>query len=344
MELKDLKGLGPSRLETLRAMGITSLRDFLYCLPLRYEDMSEETPCKGALPGMMVLVRGHLEQQGKFSAFRGLTKVTATLVDDSGKLPLVWYNQPWMAQQVPVGEKILLYGRVGDKNQRRVLQNPRLVTEKSIQPVYRKAKEIPPKTWKKLMEMALEQVDDCCPETLPVGVRLRHHLCELNYAIRQAHFPSSMEALKIARRRIAFEQMLLYQAAIGLARNHHEEGFPLPVTSEMEETFWNSMPFAPTGAQRRVLAQIAEDLRDTKAMRRMVQGDVGCGKTAIAFGAIALTQQAGFQSAMMAPTEILARQHYESAKALLAPLGMTCGLLTGSMKVRERRQALAAMA
>ena len=343
MELSELKGIGPTRLENLRAMGICSLRDLLLYLPVRYDDMTQRTLCAAAKPGMTVLVEGIITEAPKLNRFSGITRVTAAIYDESGKLPVVWYNQPWLMQQLPVGEPIRLYGRVGDKNGRRVLQSPQRVEEKSIQPVYKAVKGIPAKSFREMIRTALTQVDDCCPETLPRSLRMRHHLCELNYAMHQAHFPESLEALKHARRRFAFEQMLLYQAAIGLMRGHEEDGFPLAIPENAEAAFWQQMPFPPTGAQKRVLHEIAMDMTRSRAMSRLVQGDVGCGKTALAFGAIALTCGAGFQAAMMAPTEILARQHYESAKKLLEPMGITCGLLTGTLKAAEKRKAREAL-
>ncbi|MBR2718092.1 MAG: ATP-dependent DNA helicase RecG [Clostridia bacterium] len=343
MELSTLKGIGPTRLESLRAMGIVSLRDLLCCLPVRYEDRTQVIPCAQATGGD-VLLSGIVPEKPKLSRFNGLTRVTASIHDESGKLSLVWYNQPWVCQQLPVGEPLMLFGRVVVKNGRRALQNPQRVTEPSILPVYRAVKGLPAKTFREMMQTALTQVDDCCPETLPRTLRLRHQLCERNFAIRQAHFPDSMENLRTARRRLAFEQMLMYQAAIGLMRNHKEDGFALDIVADAPERFWTRMPFSPTGAQKRVLNEIAADLRRERAMSRLVQGDVGCGKTALAFGAIALTCGAGYQSAMMAPTEILARQHFESAKALLEPMGITCGLLIGSMKAKEKRAIHAALA
>ncbi|MBQ8200839.1 MAG: ATP-dependent DNA helicase RecG [Clostridia bacterium] len=330
-------------MESLRAVGIVSLRDLLYCLPVRYEDRTKVTPCAQARSGE-VLVMGVVQDSPKLSRFHGLTRVTATLTDATGRLPLAWYNQPWVMQQLPVGQSIMLFGRIGIKNNRAVLQNAQRVTEPSIQPVYRAVKGIPAKSFRSMMEQALEQVDDCCPETLPNGLRLRHGLCELNFALREAHFPANVDNLRIARRRLAFEQMLMYQAALGLMRRHKEDGIPIPLPENAAAQFWRQMPFPPTGAQRRVLEEVAFDLRRTRAMSRLIQGDVGCGKTALAFGAISMVCRSGFQAAMMAPTEILARQHYESAKALLAPMGISCGLLIGSMKAKDKRNAHASCA
>ncbi|MBQ8653489.1 MAG: ATP-dependent DNA helicase RecG [Clostridia bacterium] len=338
MELSGIRGVGPSRLESLRAVGICSLRDLLYCLPVRYEDRTKITPCKDAQAGE-VMVMGIIQDPPKLSRFNGITRVTASIRDESGRLSLAWYNQPWVCQQLPVGKSVMLFGHVTVKNGRRVLQNSVQVHEPSIQPVYKAVKGIPAKTFRDMMTTALTQVDDCCPETLPQALRIRHGLCELNYAIRQAHFPDHLEALKMARHRLAFEQMLMYQAALGLMRNQREDGFAMELADSATDEFWQRMPFAPTAAQKRVLEEIAGDLRKSRAMSRLVQGDVGCGKTALAFGAIAMACGAGYQAAMMAPTEILARQHYESAKALLEPMGISCGLMIGSMKAREKREA-----
>ena len=160
--------------------------------------------------------------------------------------------------------------------------NAQVVTEPSIQPVYKAVHGIPAKSFRAMMEQALSQVDDCCPETLPNSLRLRHALCELNFALREAHFPSNFENLKLARRRLAFEQMLMYQAALGMIRGIHENGIPIPFADEVCDEFWKQVPYEPTEAQRRVLEEIREDMSKNTAMGRLVQGDVGCGKTMVA--------------------------------------------------------------
>lgn len=342
MELKDLKGLGPARLAALRAMSICSLRDLLCTLPVSYRDGTRWEPCASA--SGETAVKGILRAAPKLSRFHGLTKITATLQDASGTLALTWYNQPWVCQQYQCGEEALMWGRVTEKNGRRVMLNPQRLSQAQILPVYRAVPGMPAKTLRQVMALALEQVDDCCPETLPHGLRLRHRLCEMNFAIRQAHFPTCMENLRIARRRLAFENMLLYQAGVGLMRRRGEKGYPMLLDGETENRFWQIMPFPPTAAQRRVLGEIYQDMRQNRPMSRLVQGDVGCGKTALAFGALWAAVGCGFQCAMMAPTEILARQHWESAQKILAPLGIRCGLLLGGMRAAQRRAALAAIA
>ncbi len=343
MELSAIKGIGPTRLESLRAVGISSLRDLLFFLPKKYEDRTKPVPCAQATAGE-VLVCGIIRDSPKLNRFNGITRVTASIYDDSGKLPIVWYNQPWIKENLPVGELLMLYGRIGQSRGKPVLQNPQRVTQPEVVPVYRPIKGIPPKSFRDMMQTALSAVDDCCPETLPRSLRMRHQLCELNYAIRQSHFPDAMESLRIARRRMAFEQLLMYQAVLGMMRGYRKDGIPLPIPDGASDDYWSKLPFQPTNAQRRVLKEIENDLHRERSMSRLVQGDVGCGKTALAFGAIYMTCQCGYQAAMMAPTEILARQHYASAKTILEPLGIHCGLLIGSMRPKEKRDAQEACA
>ena len=340
MELTAMAGIGPARAEALRAMGIISLRDLLYTLPERYEDYSTVSPCNTKKEGP-VLVSGTVVQSPRLSVFHGLKKVTVSIEDESGKMPVCWYNAPWIMNSLSEGQQIRLYGRLQIRNNRRILQNPKFASEnEGLVPVYRSIKGLPAKTFRNLISEALFQVDDCCPETLPTEFRIAWHLCELNYAIRQAHFPNNYEALKIARRRLSFERILLYLAYVSMSGSKKQPGIPMKFPEGQIEQYWKSQGFEPTGAQKKVLEDIATDMQKNTAMSRLVQGDVGCGKTAVAFGAVSLASAAGYQSTMMAPTEILAVQHYENARKTLEPAGIRCRLLTGSTKTKERKMIL----
>ena len=340
MELTQLEGIGPVRAESLRAMGIFSLRDLLFMLPVRYEDYTKIFPCNTRQEGN-ILVSGTVTSSPKLSVFHGLKKVTTTISDNSGKMPVCWYNEPWMVNQIHEGDHLRHFGGLSIKNNRRTLQNPRIVSDdEHLCPVYRSIKGFPSKSFRKLIRSALKMTDECCVETLPADFRVRYQLCELNYAIYQAHFPDDMNSLRIARRRLSFEQILLYLVYVSISKSRKHMAVTLNFHDGLLDVYWNSLPFTPTNAQRRVLNDIAVDLRKGTAMSRLIQGDVGSGKTAVAFGAIFLTVQAGFQSAMMAPTEILARQHYENARKVLEPVGVRCRLLTGSTKSKERKEIL----
>ena len=343
MNITDMEGIGPARAEALRAMGIISLRDLLFTLPVRYEDHETVSPCRTSTPGN-ILVQGRFTDPLKMARFNGITRVTGTICDASGKMPVCWYNEPWMATTIKVWEEVRLYGRLNIKNGRRTLQNPRLAPEGGWIPVYRPVRGFPAKSFRKLITEALNHLEDCCPETLPREFRMEHRLCELNFALREAHFPQSMMNLEIARRRLSFERILIYLMYVtGIGTERHK-AHAFPITEAQTEAYWQSLVFAPTGAQRKVLEEIAADLRKETAMARLIQGDVGSGKTAVAFGAIRLAKEAGFQAAMMAPTEILAAQHYESARETLETAGIRCRLLTGSTKAKERREILKELA
>ena len=345
MALSELKGLGKTRIETLNKAGIHTMADLLLTLPVRYQDTSSVTPIKDVAPGSEVCVSGFPKDNPRLSRFRGLTSVTLRLCDETGGVPVVWFNQPWLQQQIHREDRLTLYGRADrDKQGRLRLSSPQIVKERGILPVYRALSGIPPKVMRETLRQALSQLEDCCPETLPDIVRVKYRLCERNFALRQAHFPETKENLSIALRRVSFESMLLYQAAAAAMRGERSAGIQIDVEKDALEAYWASLPFAPTQAQRRVLNEIAADLRAPNAMGRIVQGDVGCGKTALAFGAMVLAAKAGYQCALMAPTEILARQHLESARKALEPLGISCGLLVGGMRAKERREALESIA
>ena len=341
MALSELKGLGKARIETLNKAGIYTMADLLLTLPVRYQDTSTITPLSEIAPGGEVCVSGYPKDNPRLSRFRGLSSVTLRLCDESGGVSVVWFNQPWLQNQIHRENLLILYGRVDRDKQGKIrLVSPQIVKERGILPVYKALPGLPNKTLRDMMRQALTQLEDCCPETLPDILRIKYRLCERNFALRQAHFPETKENLSIALRRLSFEGMLLYQAAAAAVRGERSKGVCVPADEKACDAYWASLPFPPTNAQKRVLLEIARDLSAPSAMGRMVQGDVGCGKTALAFGAMALTAQAGYQSALMAPTEILARQHLESAKKTLEPLGIHCGLLVGGMRAKERREAL----
>ena len=344
MELKELRGIGPSRLALLKKSGIETIYDLLMVLPSGYRDTTVITPISQVKPGEFCCIRGNLKADPKSSYYNGLNRTTASLKDDTGTLPLTWFNQPWIAKQWHAGDELMLSGTPDrDKQGRLRLISPKRETEQKLVPEYKLTAGLPASAFQQWIEKALTMLDACCPETLPPALRLRYGLCERNFSLRQIHRPENREMLHIAQYRMAFEQLLLYQAALSLLRSDHGTAKPILINEDTAEAFWQSLPFSPTGAQMRVFKEICRDMSRNIPMRRMVQGDVGSGKTAIAFAAMYCCAKAGLQSALMAPTEILARQHLESAQKMLEPLGIRCGLLLGGMKAKERRDALAAI-
>ena len=339
VDIGAIKGIGPARRAALEAAGIRTARDLVMLLPREYRDLTNTVSLEALQPGVFSALRVRITGEVRQQYARKLVITRAMVTDGTQVIPTVWYNQPWLKDQLMPGRELLLYGKPEWKKGVLTLVSPTIEQEGGIIPVYRAIAGIPAKSFRTLMERSLDALDSAWTDELPAAIREEYGLCERNFALRNAHFPMDRASLDAARRRIAFEELLLYQTALVESRGAKQKGVQLNFPNDALDQFWSRLSFAPTGAQRRVLMEIAEDLRQPYAMARMVQGDVGCGKTAIAFAAMALAYQCGYQSALMAPTEVLARQHYESALQVLSPLGCRVGLLTGSLTVKQHRTA-----
>ena len=344
VSLSTIRGIGPARLKAFEAAGISSVRDLVMFLPRDYRDLSAFTPLSEVRPGDTVSVRVRVAGEVSQRRARKLVITKVYVTDGSETMAVVWYNQPWLKDQLTRDRELMLYGRCEARGGSLQLSSPTIERETGLIPVYRSISGVPAKAVRQSVEAALKVCEGQWPDELPESIRRRYGLCERNFAMRNAHFPDSREALETARRRIAFEELLLYQVAISLCRHSGEPGVQIASSEADLDEYWQKMPFPPTGAQKRVLQEIASDMRTSNAMARMVQGDVGSGKTAVAFGAIYLAVRGGYQAALMAPTEVLARQHYEGAKAMLEPLGMKAGLLVGSLTQKQHRIAHEAIA
>lgn len=344
VELARVPGLGSARLRALEAAGIRTARDLVARLPVSYRDMRHCTPIAQVCAGMECAIRGQVTGQAVEQRVRGLLITRATVCDESDSVSVVWYNQPWLKKQLQTGRELLLYGRFALQRGRLQMASPAIEREAAILPVYRPIAGVPPRALREAMRCVVNMADGQWPDELPREMRERFSLCERNFALRNAHFPLNEEALSAARRRIAFEELLIYQVALALLRTGERTGVRMAFADALIEEYVGLLGFAPTRAQRRVLRELADDLRAPAPMARLLQGDVGSGKTAVAFGCMYFAWKSGYQSALMAPTEVLAQQHYQGAKALFAPLGARVGLLTGSLTAKEHRLAHQALA
>ena len=341
LPLTSLRGVGDARLRALNAAGIETMRDLLFTLPADYKNTRDALDVSECKPGDVVCLHGFVKAAPRLSFFSGKSLVSLSLTDGKKTVRLQYFNQPWMKDNFHENDEVRVYGKIEENRGQMVMNGPSVEHEEGILPLYKRVGDVPGKVFQGLIRQALQLLDTCVTESLPECVRRRWGLCEINFALRECHFPDSMEALDIAKRRLQFESLLLYLSAMQQIRGAKQAGIAVPAKGT--EEFWHLLPFPPTGAQRRVLEEIAGDLRGKLAMTRLVQGDVGSGKTAVALGAIYLTAKAGFQSALMAPTEILARQHMQSAQGLLGKAGISCGLLVGGMKQKEKKAALEAI-
>ena len=341
-ELASIKGFGPKRLEALKKRGIETARDLVETLPTGYRDTTRPMSPAQMTDGVTGCFEGYIVGKPALQRARGMAWVSATVADECGKIRCMWFNQSWMKEKLFDTQHVVLYGRAVRKKNGLFVINPSLEEPGSIIPMYASVPGVGQKPLRDAVRLLLEEYD--LEDELPASLRARHGLMGHRDALWQAHFPESIELLAKAKETLAFEELLLFQAAVFGAAGERRDAVPLAIRPHWIEEFYERLPFAPTGAQKRAIEDIAQDLQKDKAMARMVQGDVGCGKTLIAFCALYLCVRAGGQGALTAPTEILASQHMQSAIELLGRFGITCGLITGHMTAAERRRAREAIA
>lgn len=354
--IRYVKGVGPHRLTQMAQLGVESLEDLCYYPPRRYEDRSHLAAIGDLRPGELVTVRGRLLARTLRRLRRGQTLVEAKLGDDTGILYGVWFNQPYLAQQLTVGEELILYGEV-ESRPRLQMVHPEIERVEGgdevsihmgrIVPIYPLVSGISQRLFRQIVATVLEHEVEELDELLPEPLRHTKGWPRLPQAIRDLHFPSSWEALQSAKQRLAFEELFLFQLALAQRRTRtttqtkpHRYQFEGPLTEGLQQR----LPFALTGSQQQVVNELLADLRQPYPMHRLLQGDVGCGKTIVMIRLIATAVQSGYQVALMAPTEILAEQHARVITAYLGPLGVSVTLLSQGIPAAERKQRAAGIA
>ena len=340
--LSEIRGFGPKRIEALERRGIRTALDLIERLPSGYRDTTRPLSPAQMTEGRLGCFEGFIAGKPSLHRARGMQWVSATVADECGRIRCMWFNQSWMKDRLFDTQHVVLYGRAVRKKSGLFVVNPSLEEAGSIIPSYAPVPGVGQKMLRDAVELLLSEYD--APDPLPDSFVRRHGLMDRRQALEAAHFPKDYETLAKAKDRLALEELVLFQAAVSGAAGGRRPAQPLDVGESWAEEFFAELPFPPTGAQRRTVEEIAQDLRRDRAMARMVQGDVGCGKTMIAFAALYLCVRAGGQGALMAPTEILAEQHLKSAVEMLAPLGIACGMVTGRMTAAEKRRAREAIA
>ena len=349
-DIRYIKGIGETRAKALQKLGVTTLGDLLSYFPRRWEDRTLTRPIRELALGEYACVRAMLASDPTASRIAGgRTLVKIRAVDDSGALDVAFFNQEYRRTSLHKGETYIFYGKVEGDLLRRRMTNPLLEPEGRqlltgrIMPVYPLTAGVTQTMLAKAMRQGLDACEGLLPDVLPDDVRQAHHLCYTGYAYENIHFPTSPEALDIARRRLVFEELFVLACGLQLLRSHRETGRG-PACKNLSLTpFYDALPFALTGAQHRAVEQAVSDMISGRPMNRLCQGDVGSGKTMVAAACVWFAAQSGWQSALMAPTEILARQHYENLAPLFARFGLRCALLTGSTRAKERREILAGL-
>ncbi len=337
-----LPGIGEKKEQLLSKLGIRTLEDLLHWFPRRYVDRRKVWQIRHAPEGEEVCVCGVVAQQPTTAYPRkGLSTTRLRVFDRSGLLYLTFFNQAYTAGRLKVGESYIFCGKIERMGQRLSMTNPVYEPEGvgemtgRIVPVYPLTAGISARQLAEWIDMAVESTS--LPEDLPQEVRLAYGLAERNWSIQTIHRPDSFENLNRARERLVFEELFYLTAGLELLHARRSEGQGFLCRPLLTEHYEKLLPFTLTGAQRRTLEEIFRDQASGKIMNRLVQGDVGSGKTAVAAGAVWQCVHSGGQCALMAPTEILAVQHYHTLTELLAPDGIRVGLLTGSSKAAEKR-------
>ncbi|UOG66237.1 ATP-dependent DNA helicase RecG [Candidatus Nanosynbacter sp. HMT-352] len=349
--LEQIKGVGPKTAQALAAAGLKTISDALDFLPRAYDDYSTAVNIADLQPGK-VTVKARCESVSTRIVRRGLRITTAVLADKSGKVKAVWFNQPYRETQLKSDAEFIFSGQFGMQYNRYQINNPSVELAKEvakasienasgIQPVYKSIKNIRPKTVQDLMKN-IRPIMDFLPETLPENIIQRQKLVSRSEAVKFLHAPKTHEEISRGRERLAFEE--LFEMILAAQFNKQEQtrltGWKIPFNKSVVKNFVDQLPFSLTNAQRRAAWQILQDLESDHPMNRLLQGDVGSGKTVVA-GLVAVeAAKAGFQTAIMAPTEILAQQHAKTLDELLSPFGVSVALLTGHVKGVARSQLL----
>ena len=346
--VRYLKGVGPKTAERFEKLGIVTLADLLCHYPRRYIDFSRPYSIAEAPPDTECVVKAEVfaKPAGRIlPGGRRMERITAG--DDVSSLEITWFNNPYATQKLELGQEYYFEGIVTGGMLRRQMVNPQVrtaaqITAAPFEAVYPQTEGLSSTVIAKCIRQLLPHAE-LLPDPLPEEMLKKYRLLSKADAVRAIHCPATEEEAFAARRRLIYEELLVLQLGIGRMKNRGSASTGAPMQRLDPAPFWASLPFSPTGAQRRAVDEILTDLSGSTSMNRLLQGDVGSGKTLVAAAAIWACIRSGYQAALLAPTEILAAQHAENLNRMLAPFGMRVALLTGGMKAAARRTTLAAI-
>jgi ATP-dependent DNA helicase RecG len=350
-----LKGVGPARADLLRRLGIETIRDLLLHFPRTYEDLSDVRPIAALTTGTLQTAQGEVVEINGRQLADGRSVVSVVISDGRHCLEAVWFNQPFAARAFRYGQQLALSGRPKWYRDHWQMASPRVrirdtapvSADAAVVPVYPLTEDLRPEPLRAVLRQAVELGADHVAEVLPADLRRQRDLPEAPRALRQVHFPETLAAARSGRDRFAYEEFLLLQLALALRRRDlrdREQAPPLVCSAAIDSRIRRLMPFRLTADQDRAVAEVCRDLARPRPMQRLLQADVGAGKTAVAVYALLVTVANKHQAALMAPTEVLAQQHWETLEGYLAESRVRRLLLTGALSTREREVALRAIA
>ncbi len=341
--IESLKGLGAKRLELLKKMGIDSIDALLAFYPRQYEDWSRSFTVSDAPLQTPCCVKATLATPVREHRVRkGLTLYKFNATDGKILLKITVFNNKYAVEGLNPGDECLFFGKVTGNFNYREMASPQIekAQSASIRPIYRQVKGLTSRVIEKAVRQALEQKGDDLNDPLNEQIREEFKLCHKRYALQNIHFPASQEDIAIARKRLVFEELLVLQLGLLQLKGRNRETTAVQIKADYTADFVKTLPFALTGAQKRAIGEAVADMRGQTPMNRLLQGDVGSGKTAVAAALMFNMAKNGYQAAIMAPTEILAEQHYYSLQKMMKNTGLKVMLLTGSTPAAERRKVL----
>ena len=345
----SLKGIGEKTAGLFARLGVCTVEDLLHDYPRAYDAYEEPVPVGKLQENTTAAVAGQLLKTPSVRRFKNIQVIVATVKDMTGSLQLTWYNMPYLRNTLQMGQFLVFRGRAVKKGGRLTMEQPEIFTPEayeavrdSMQPIYGQTKGLGNKAIVRAVAQALEQ-RQLEREYLPPSLREKYELAEYNYAIEHIHFPSSRQELLFARKRLVFDEFFFFLLAVWRLKEKRQDcrsSFVMSHASQVDQLI-EALPYSLTEAQNKVLKEVSRDLESGLVMNRLIQGDVGSGKTIIAVLALLQTACNGFQGALMAPTEVLARQHFESITGLFKTYNIekTAVLVTGSMTAKEKRTA-----
>lgn len=337
-DIRFLKGVGEKRAELLRKKGIDTFGALLRFYPRAYLDWQNITPISECHEGENVCVRAEITSPVKTANIRrGMTLYKFSAADDSGVIEVTLFNRKYLAENLREGRSYLFYGKLGYGITLRQMSSPEIMPAEymGIEPVYAAAEGLSSKTIEKIMKNALVYTDSM-QDAIPDGIRQKNGLCDFKTALKSIHFPLERQALESAKRRLVFEELFVLQTGLLFLKRRRRALAGCTVKKNLLEEFKKTLSFKLTGAQERVINECLSDMMSPRPMNRLIQGDVGSGKTAVAAALMYISAGNGFQSALMAPTELLAEQHFKTLCKITENSGIKCALLTGSLTKKQK--------
>jgi ATP-dependent DNA helicase RecG len=347
--ITSIKGIGEKTGALFLKIGVETVEDLIHDYPRAYDAYQDPVPMANLTDGTTCAVSGQLLKSASIRRFKNMQIVTTTLKDLTGTVQLTWFNMPYVSKALPMGRVLVARGRVVKKGNRFVMEQPEIfepeayeAVKGSMQPIYGQTKGLGNKAITKAVRQALDE-RPMEREYLPEELRSRYELAEYNFAIEHIHFPANEQELLFARKRLVFDEFLFFLLSVRrLKEQRQDRKSPWTIArSDQVDALQRSLPYSLTGAQQKVWEEVRRDLEGGLIMNRLIQGDVGSGKTIIAIFALLEVACSGYQGALMVPTEVLARQHFESMTELFAQYNINCRvvLVTGSMTAKEKRIA-----